>query len=364
MSGLPDLLTGFVFSPEFRRERHSITTFSMQLESDFSLTGYNTFGIEAHAGRFGRFADERVLEALLTELGHGNEPPLILGGGSNVLFTRNPPVVLKNELGGIRLTGEDADHVYVSAGAGEPWHRFVMHCIDRGWAGVENLSLIPGSVGAAPMQNIGAYGAEIRDVFHSLEAFHLRERKVISFSGADCAFGYRESVFKRALRGQFCILRVTLRLAKAPHFNISYGAIRQELDRMGVTELTIRAVSEAVIRIRTSKLPDPAQIGNAGSFFKNPEVSAAVYEELKARFPNLVAYPVAGGHKLAAGWLIEQCGWKGYREGDAGVHAKQALVLVNYGHVQGSEIYRLSERIAASVLEKFGVVLEREVNIV
>jgi UDP-N-acetylmuramate dehydrogenase len=260
---------------------------------------------------------------------------------------------------------EDADHVYIKAGAGENWHGFVQYCLRHNWAGVENLSLIPGCVGASPMQNIGAYGVEIKEVFESLEALHVQEKKVHIFSANDCEFGYRESVFKGKYKGQYVILNVTYRLNKKPRFNTSYGAIEQELERMGVQQLSIQAVSQAVINIRTSKLPDPAKIGNAGSFFKNPSMPAAIYEQLKKEYPAIVGYPNADGTiKLAAGWLIEQSGWKGYRRGDAGVHEKQALVLVNHGHATGKEIYDLSEDVMKSVFEKFGVQLEREVNVV
>jgi UDP-N-acetylmuramate dehydrogenase len=230
---------------------------------------------------------------------------------------------------------------------------------------VENLSLIPGNVGASPMQNIGAYGVEIKDVFHELKAFHRKEKTNYTFSLKDCDFGYRESVFKRKYKDEFVIINVTYKLRKQPVFNTSYGAIEEELERMKVKELSIIAISNAVINIRSSKLPNPAEIGNAGSFFKNPEISNAQFEILKTQFPAIVGYPLPNGNvKLAAGWLIEQCGWKGYRKGDAGCHAKQALVLVNYGNANGDEIYNLSEEILQSVKEKFGVILEREVNII
>lgn len=335
----------------------------MLVEKDSLLKPYNSFGIAARAGLLARFSNENELEALLAEMPASGSTPLILGGGSNILLTRDPETVLLNEVRGITLTGEDAGYVYVRAGAGEIWHNFVQYCISQGWAGVENLSLIPGKVGAAPMQNIGAYGAELKDVFHSLEAFHLKDHAMVTFTGEQCAFGYRESIFKNRVKGQFAIMNVTFRLSKVPTFNVSYGAITRELEAMGVHDLSIEAISQAVIRIRTSKLPDPEKIGNAGSFFKNPEVPEAVYASLKVRFPEIVAYPVKDGYKLAAGWLIEKCGWKGFREGDAGVHAKQALVLVNYGNASGKQLYNLSERILQSVMERFGVRLEREVNI-
>lgn len=341
------------------------------ITENISLKAYNTFGIDVSAHYFSSFATPDQLAELITMT---PAPPLILGGGSNLLFTRDiDGLVLKNEISGIDLVLEDEDYVYVKAGAGENWHSFVLHCLDRDWAGVENLSLIPGSVGAAPMQNIGAYGVEIKDVFYELEAYDLNEQKVYTFSLNDCEFGYRESVFKRKYRDRFVILNVTFRLRRQPVFHTSYGAIRDELEKMGVQELSIQAISQAVINIRSSKLPDPKVIGNAGSFFKNPTVPGEQFESLRAKFLAIVGYPnpqdqTGGGSdnstKLAAGWLIEQCGWKGFRRGDAGCHARQALVLVNYGNASGEEIYDLSEEILLSVERKFGVVLEREVNII
>jgi UDP-N-acetylmuramate dehydrogenase len=310
------------------------------------------------------FSNTEELSALLT---HNSQLlTLILGGGSNILLTKDfDGLVMKNEIKGIELIREDDEYIYVKAGAGENWHGFVQYCLTRNWAGVENLSLIPGNVGASPMQNIGAYGVELANVFENLEAFHLQEKKIVSFSLNDCGFGYRESVFKNKYRNQFAILNVTFRLRKEPVFQTSYGAIGQELEKMGIKELTIQAIAQAVINIRTSKLPDPKVIGNAGSFFKNPEILNTQFELLKKKFPEIVASPlINGNYKLAAGWLIEQCGWKGYRDGDAGVHPKQALVLVNYGNAPGNTIVELSEKIQQSVNEKFGVKLEREVNII
>lgn len=336
----------------------------MQIQENFPLTKYNTFGINASAARFAVFSEENELAGLIGLI--GNDQFLVLGGGSNILLVNDiSGWVVKNEIKGIVRTGEDEEYVYVKAGAGENWHSFVRHCILQGWGGLENLSLIPGCVGASPMQNIGAYGVEIKDVFHELNAYHIRDKTIVRFTAADCAFGYRESVFKRKFRGQFVILDVTYRLRKRPVFNTSYGAIEAELKKMGVVEPSLQAISDAVIHIRSSKLPDPARIGNAGSFFKNPSVPAGQFDELKLQHPGIVAYPNPDGSvKLAAGWLIEQCGWKGYREGDAGVHVHQALVLVNYGQASGKDILLLSENIMRSVQEKFGVELEREVNIV
>lgn len=336
----------------------------MQVKENISLRPYNTMGIDVGAKYFASFSGADELEELL--YAHASHRPLILGGGSNILFTNNyDGIILKNEVTGIEKMREDDKHVYIRAGAGESWHGFVQHCIVNSFAGVENLSLIPGNTGASPIQNIGAYGVEMKDVFEELDAFHLHERKIYRFGAADCHFGYRESSFKRKYAGQFAILSVTYRLNKTPRFNISYGAIEQELEQMGIKDLSIAAVSQAVINIRRSRLPDPAVIGNAGSFFKNPTVPAQQFNELKAAFPLLPAFPAAHGDaKLAAGWLIEQCGWKGFRRGDAGCHARQALVLVNYGGATGKEIYDLSGEILQSVKDRFGVVLEREVNVV
>jgi len=336
----------------------------MQIQQNIPLKQFNTFGIDVNAGYFGRFTSSEELSGQMSF--NSKLPVHILGGGSNILFTKNfDGLILKNDIMGIELIKEDEHHVYVRVGAGENWHGFVMHCINRNWAGLENLSLIPGNVGASPMQNIGAYGVELKEVFEELEAYHIREKKVFTFSVNDCEFGYRESVFKKKWKDQFVILSVTFRLNKVPVFNTSYGAVETELSRMGVQELSIQAISQAVINIRSSKLPDPAKIGNAGSFFKNPQVNNSRFLQLKKENPGIIGYENQNGTmKLAAGWLIEQCGWKGFRNGDAGCYDKQALVLVNYGHASGKEIYKLSEDIAASVKKKFGVELEREVNII
>lgn len=336
----------------------------MAWKENISLKKYNTFGIEARARYFDIFSTAEELASLLAQAA---QPPLVLGGGSNILLTGDyNGWVLINGIKGIDLVDEDDRYFYVQAGAGENWHGFVETCLDRDWAGVENLSLIPGSVGAAPMQNIGAYGVELKEVFHELEAWDLQDGKVRMFTLNDCRFGYRESVFKREYKDRFILLNVTFRLNREPVFHTEYGAIREELEKMKIREPSIRAIAEAVIRIRTAKLPDPAVIGNAGSFFKNPSVPGAQFTELKNRFPDIVGYPdpASGMTKLAAGWLIEQCGWKGYRRGDAGCHDRQALVLVNYGAATGREIYDLSEDILRSVQQRFGVTLEREVNII
>lgn len=342
----------------------------MQVQENFSLKTFNSFGIDARASKFSRFDSQNALEEIAAVL-PANEKPLILGGGSNMLLTGDVQrPVWKNEIMGIEKIAENDEHVIVRSGAGENWHGFVQHCIANNWAGLENLSLIPGCVGASPMQNIGAYGVEIKDVFYELQAYHLADKSVFTFTKHDCQFGYRESVFKNKFKDQFVITQVSFLLNKNPKFNTSYGAIEQELEKMGVQELSISAVSQAVINIRSSKLPDPKQIGNAGSFFKNPSIPKDQFEALKQSFPEIVGYENRDGSiKLAAGWLIEHAGpaegvsWKGYRRGDAGVHAKQALVLVNYGNAKGEEIFQLSEDILQSIRMKYGVVLEREVNI-
>lgn len=336
----------------------------MQIQENISLRPYNTFQIDVKARYFSSFSDAYQLSDLL---GRGlKEPILILGGGSNILFTKDiEGWVLKNAISGISELREDQEYVYVKVGAGENWHGFVMHCLKRNWAGVENLSLIPGNVGAAPIQNIGAYGVELKEVFFDLEAFDLEDKKVHRFTLNDCEFGYRDSVFKSRYKDRFVILYVTLKLRKHPVFHTSYGAIKNELEKSGVQDLTIQAISEAVIRIRSSKLPDPLKIPNAGSFFKNPVVSREKYRSLINEYPSLAAYQNPDGSvKLAAAWLIETCGWKGFRRGDAGCHEHQALVLVNYGKASGKEIYDLSEEILESVRYRFGIVLEREVNLI
>lgn len=337
----------------------------MQVYQDYLLKEYNTFGIAATAKYFASFSSAEELEELLSN--NKNIPfKMILGGGSNILFTRDyNGLVLKNVIPGIKVLDEDNEYIYVNAGAGVKWHDLVLFCIKNNYGGMENLSLIPGNVGASPMQNIGAYGVEVKDIFYELKAFHLEDKIMRSFSAKDCEFGYRDSIFKRQLKGQFAILNVTYRLKKNPDFNISYGAIEKELEKMKIQKLSIKAISDAVIHIRTSKLPDPAIIGNAGSFFKNPVIVKSELKKIENIKKNIPYYEAGENkYKIPAGWLIEQCGWKGYRKGDAGCYEKQALVLVNYGNATGKEIYNLSEEIKISVQEKFGVELEREVNIV
>ena len=334
------------------------------IEHNVSLKPYNTFGLDAQAKLMARVNSIAALQEVLTDFKLKSEERFILGGGSNILLTRNVDgLVIKNEIDGIEVIEETPDHFLVKSGAGVVWHELVMHCIQNNYAGIENLSLIPGNVGAAPMQNIGAYGVELKNVFQSLETVEMASGNVETFSASDCQFGYRESVFKRKLKGQFIISSVTLKLSKEPDLNTSYGAIEQELERLGITSPSIKDVSQAVVNIRQSKLPNPKELGNSGSFFKNPVVPTFKYEELKTKHPSIPGYPAGENTKLAAGWLIEQCGWKGKVVGNTGSHAKQALVLVNYGNATGVEIFELSEQILQSVYDTFGVQLEREVNV-
>ncbi|MBK9540623.1 MAG: UDP-N-acetylmuramate dehydrogenase [Flavobacteriales bacterium] len=338
----------------------------MHLERNADLRTLNTFGVAARAPWLGRFRTVDDLRALVFAPELEGQPRLVLGGGSNILFTQDPQgVVLLNELPGIAVVHQDEEHVWVRSGAGVVWHELVLHTVAQGWGGLENLSLIPGKVGAAPMQNIGAYGVEIKDSFDHLEALRVEDGEVQVFRRSDCHFGYRESFFKREGRDRFVILNVTFKLKKRPEVHTTYGAIQEVLAQRNITSPTIANVSEAVIQIRRSKLPDPAVLGNAGSFFKNPVVPQAVVDKIKAEHPKVVSYPAGPGEvKLAAGWLIEQAGWKGFRKGPCGVHKDQALVLVNHGGATGSNIFDLSTRILESVKQRFGVELEREVNII
>ncbi len=338
----------------------------MKLLENYSLKLYNTFHLDVFADYFVEVNSAEELAEVISDKRVSSLPKLILGGGSNILFTKNfPGVVINNNLKGIEKTKEDAGAVRVKAGSGERWNDLVTYCVENNYAGVENLSLIPGTVGAAPIQNIGAYGVELKDVFSELEAVNLKTGELKTYSLNDCGFGYRDSIFKHELKNQIMITSVTLKLLKHPVFNTSYGAIETELKAMGVTEKNIRAISKAVCNIRLSKLPDPEIIGNAGSFFKNPEVSEEKYESLKKDFPEIVAHKtVSGNMKLAAGWLIEQCGWKGKVSGHVGMHALQALVLVNYGNATGKELIEHARLVQQSVKEKFAVDMEMEVNIV
>ncbi len=338
----------------------------MVINKNISLREFNTFGIDVSARYLVVIDHERDLQKALGEAKENSLPLLVLGGGSNILFAKNyQGLVLKNEILGKEVLREDQDYLWVRVGAGENWHQIVLWAIDHGWGGIENLSLIPGTVGAAPLQNIGAYGVEISTVFSHLEAIHLDSGKIRNFDIAECEFGYRYSAFKRPLKDQYIITRVVLKLLKRPTFNVSYGAVSQTLKDMGVKELSLQKISEAVIKIRQSKLPDPEKLGNAGSFFKNPVVTKEFYYNLKAQHTSIPSYPTEDSAlKIPAGWLIEQCNWKGFREGAIGVHDKQALVLVNYGGARGGDLVKLSHEIQKSVDLKFGIKLTPEVKII
>ncbi|MEM6803707.1 MAG: UDP-N-acetylmuramate dehydrogenase [Bacteroidota bacterium] len=334
-----------------------------QLKTQQNLTSYNSFGIDAQARYFLELEHEVEAREFLIDNISNPLPLYILGGGSNILLTDDlDGVVLKNQILGKEIIEEDASHVYLRVGAGENWHEFVCYCLENNWGGIENLSLIPGTVGAAPIQNIGAYGVELKDVFVRLEAMDMRTGILKVFDKEACAFGYRDSIFKGAAKGKYLICRVILKLSKQHVLNTSYGALEAELEKIGGTA-NIQKLSEAVVRIRQSKLPDPALLGNAGSFFKNPLVSVQKFEELKLRFPDIPHYPQIDGVKLPAAWLIQSCGWKGKRFENYGVHEQQALVLVNYGGAKGRDLLSLSEQIQDSVQESFGIKLLREVNI-
>ncbi|MDW8274346.1 MAG: UDP-N-acetylmuramate dehydrogenase [Chitinophagales bacterium] len=340
------------------------------IQENFSLRALNTFGIEAHARFYAPFYKVEGLLELLNFVRANRLPLLVLGGGSNVLFTKDfDGVVLHNRISGKRIVQEEDEWVWIEAAAGENWHELVMWTIDHELGGLENLSLIPGYAGAAPIQNIGAYGVELKEVFHSLEAVEISTGKIFSFTAAECRFGYRDSVFKREGRNQFIITNITLRLqnmrcGKPYHYRVEYGDIAKQLEVMGVQQLSPRAVSEAIIAIRRSKLPDPSELGNAGSFFKNPLVSAAHYAQIVAEYGQTPHYPAEDGKvKIPAAWLIEKCGWKGKRVGNTGSHSRQALVLVNYGGATGKEIWECALQIQQSVKEKFGIALEPEVNV-
>lgn len=336
----------------------------MIIHQDYSLRDHNTFGIDVQAKQFS------VLHSYvdLWDIIRHNQsalPLFLLGGGSNLLLRDNLPYwVLKNEIKGIEIIEEDENSSIVAAGAGENWHEFVLWCIERGLGGVENLSLIPGTVGAAPIQNIGAYGVEVKDVFARLDAIRLEDSKLEIFTLEDCKFGYRDSIFKRELKGKYAIVRVFFRLQKKYQLNTSYGAIQKTLAEQNIKKPSIKDVSDAVVKIRSSKLPDPVKIGNSGSFFKNPEISRAAFEALQNRFSEIVFYDLPNGNvKIPAGWLIEQCGWKGKRIGNTGAYKNQALVLVNYGNATGAEVWQLAQDIAASVNAKFGIQITPEVNV-
>lgn len=328
------------------------------------LAPLTTFGLPAVANFFCPCTSVEAVREALDMARIEGLPLTVLGGGSNVLLTGDlEGLVLHNQLTGLEVIGEQGDEVLVKVGAGESWHGFVLETLRRGWYGLENLSLIPGSVGASPMQNIGAYGIELEARFHALDAVDVSTGEVRTFDHADCEFGYRESIFKKALKGAYVITHVTFRLSRLPELRLDYGAIREELDRAGVQNPMPQDVSDAVIRIRKSKLPDPAVVGNAGSFFKNPVLNEGEFSALQSAHPDVPHYPAPAGIKVAAGWLIDRAGWKGHDRGTHGVHDRQALVLVHHGGASGAELLTLAQDVQRDVADKFGVTLEREVNV-
>lgn len=337
---------------------------SGQWQEQVSLKPYNTFGIDVAARYFIDVHNDAEVRQALADAEQRQVPVLVIGGGSNLLLTADvQALVMRMASRGVRILADDGQRVIVEAEAGEPWHPFVQWSLAQGLAGLENLSLIPGTVGAAPMQNIGAYGVEIKDVFAGLTALDRETGEVREFTLGECRFAYRDSVFKQH-PGRWLILRVRFALSRAMQAHLDYGPVRQRLSEQGIGQPTAQNVSDAICSIRREKLPDPVELGNAGSFFKNPVVAAVLADKIRLQYPGLVAYPQADGQvKLAAGWLIEQAGWKGHREGDAGVHRLQSLVLVNYGQASGLQLHQLAQKIQADILERFDVRLEMEPNL-
>jgi UDP-N-acetylmuramate dehydrogenase len=338
----------------------------MNIIKNYPLLKLNTFGVDVNAKYFTSINTiNELIEVTKTNV-FKDLALLILGGGSNILFTKDfDGLVILNNVKGKEIIDQNQQSIFLKIGAGENWHELVMYCVDNGWGGIENLSLIPGNTGTAPMQNIGAYGVEIKETFIELEALEISSGKIVKFNNSDCEFGYRESVFKNKMKNQYIILNITLELKKNPVLNINYGDVKAILESQNIKNPAIKEVSNAIISIRQSKLPDPKKIGNSGSFFKNPIVSLNQLELIKKKYPNVVNYEINENEfKIAAGWLIERAGWKGKKFNNYGVHEKQALVLVNYGLANGMEIFELSEKIILDIKDKFGITLEREVNII
>jgi UDP-N-acetylmuramate dehydrogenase len=339
----------------------------MDIKKNISLQQYNTFGIDVKTDFFVEVSSLNEIQEFISlyKKNYTNYPLLLIGGGSNILFTKNyHGIVLQVNTKGIEIIDEDNEEVNIRAYSGEVWETFVDYCIEKGWAGIENLSLIPGYIGSCPVQNIGAYGVEVKDVIVEVEAIHIHTGEIKLFQNEMCNFGYRDSIFKNELKNQYIIHSVIFKLNKKPDFHVKYGAIEDELKEMGVNSPDIKSIGMAVCAIRRRKLPDVKELGNAGSFFKNPIVSDVFFNELKAIYADLIGYQLPDGkYKLAAGNLIESCGWKGKKIGACGVHDKQALVLVNYGKATGNDIADLADKIKDSVFRKFHVNLETEVNI-
>lgn len=338
-----------------------------QIKQNISLKPFNTFGIDVKTKYFTSFQSVSDLDIIFQNENLKYLQRLVLGGGSNMLLVNDfDGLVLKNDMKGIRVVEEKGNEVWVTVQGGENWHEFVLWCLSQNFGGVENLSLIPGTVGASPIQNIGAYGVELKDVFHQLTAYNIEKNQVEIFNTEDCGFGYRESIFKKTVKGRYILLSVTFKLTTQNHnVNINYGAIQNVLLKKQIKKPTIQDISKAIIEIRSSKLPDPAEIGNSGSFFKNPEITTENFKILKNKFSNIIGYDLPNGKvKVPAGWLIEQCGWKGKKVGNTGAYAKQALVLVNYGNATGEEVWALALDIKQSVMDKFGIEITPEVNVI
>ena len=339
-------------------------------QKNISLLPYNTFGIDVNAAHFFCLKNPEEISEIIglpefSEISDNMTDLLILGHGSNVLFTHDfMGVIIRNEIMGIRIIGENSEFVFIEAGAGEKWEDLVDYAVGKNLGGIENLTLIPGTVGAAPVQNIGAYGVEAADAIVSVLAFHLEKREWMTLDNQACGFGYRDSIFKRELKNKALICSVVLRLSKTPELKLDYGDIRKELAERKIANPSVSDISAIVAGIRRSKLPDPQKTGNAGSFFKNPVISESEFQNLSSAFPQLKFFRQGDLRKVSAGWLIEQAGWKGFRLGDAGCYDRQALILVNYGRATGKDILALAEKIEASVFEKFGISLEREVNLI
>ncbi|HNW97836.1 MAG TPA: UDP-N-acetylmuramate dehydrogenase [Bacteroidales bacterium] len=338
----------------------------MIILENVSLKPYNTFGIDAEARAFAELNTLQDIQTFLNTARYKSRQKLILGGGSNILFTNDfNGVVVKINTKGIIKVKESEQNIWLNVQSGVVWNDFVNYCIENNFGGIENLALIPGNVGSCPIQNIGAYGVEVKDCIESVEVIDIKSLQMYEIPNKDCKFGYRSSIFKNELKGKIIILSVTFKLTKQHHLHLEYGAIREELSRTGISQPTLKNIAEAVCNIRNCKLPDPKDIGNSGSFFKNPSITGKEFLKLKSSYPAIPSYSQTDGtYKIPAGWLIEQCGWKGYREGDAGVHEKQALVLVNYGNASGNDILQLAKKIQTSVKEKFSIELEIEVNII
>ena len=338
----------------------------MNIIENYPLLKLNTFGVDVKAKYFISINTVNELIELTKTKVFKDLQLLILGGGSNILFTKDfDGLVILNNIKGKEIIDQTKESIFLKIGAGENWHELVMYTVDNGWGGIENLSLIPGNTGTAPMQNIGAYGVEIKETFVELEALEISSGKIVKFNNSDCEFGYRESVFKNKMKNQYIILNITLELKKNPVLNINYGDVNAILESQNINNPSIKEVSNTIISIRQSKLPDPKIIGNSGSFFKNPIVSLNQLEFIKKKYPNVVNYKINENEvKIAAGWMIERAGWKGKKFNNYGVHEKQALVLVNYGLANGMEIFNLSEEIILDIKDKFGITLEREVNII